>query len=53
MKLTAADKRALRLALRLAIEWEVSLADGASEPNQLASCARNIERFRRLLEKLS
>lgn len=56
--LSTAERRALRLALELAIQWEASLID-ANSPDRtdgmrqtIRRCQRNIRAFRALLLKL-
>jgi hypothetical protein len=57
MKLTAAERQTLHLALNLAIGWEYALYQ-ATEPitpdekKTLRECQRNIKKFGRLRDKL-
>jgi hypothetical protein len=63
VKLSLSEKKTLRLALHLAIEWESTLADAntpdpiygppkADTLRTIRACARNIKRFKRLRDKL-
>jgi hypothetical protein len=61
LRLTTTERRTLRLALTLAMQWEESLAD-ASEPiygpsreqrRTIRTCARNVAAFARLAERVA